>query len=376
MRVIQWFIGRGLLYFIKVMVMSVLTGFNFWLAVKRWGWDSGDPVIRVNAVLVAGVTEIGLFAFLILFSEVLYGERRKRSLWGWGIAAVLCILVSLYVNINYFDANWRDAQGVVLIDLLIRSVFLMALLVAVSLIPPKVRKLRTAADVHAEYEAKLAEARLKQELKAIENQQEESRREKRAKERALHNQMLRIAGETLAAQFEVRAGGEIDFDWIGLKDELEGRGLWPVQPTGVATLPSSDDLLRQGVAGKKADGNPQMATQDGNGGKKPLKTHYTIAEAEAETSVPARTIRHMIASGKLPVAEIKGPHGATQLTRKTVEKLKERGNSNPQIAAIAAQNAGKGNGKTSAEEIPTQPRIPAPAVSGNLAVEEEEEEIE
>lgn len=385
MPVIRWFVDRGLLYFIKIVVMAALTGFNFWLAVLRWGWDSSNLVIKVNALLVAGVTEIGLAVFLLLFSEVVWSsQRRKHNLWGWGGAAGACIVVSLYVNVGYFNLNWQDASGVQIIDLLIRSVFLMVLLVGISLVPPKKRKLRTAADVQAEYEAKHEEARQKQKLRDIEataqrreQSEKEAKRQAHKKEEAERAQMLRIATEAWGKEEVQRYsvptpdGLETSTDWLGLEQALRAEGRWPV-----INRPPKTESLRQlfaaNVAEAEGDGNGGNGAVAGNGGKKPIKTHYTIAEASNMTGVPARTIRYKIDKGLIATSEQKGPHGATMLTRAAVLKLQTGGNSNPSLPAIARQEDGNGQDQSVASP-PVSPSSSSATAAGNLALDEEME---
>lgn len=227
---IHWFQSKGLLYFVRLGLMAVLTGFNFWLALQRWGWSDADPVIKVSALLVAGVTEIGLFAFLVLFHQTYYAPvKRKRALFGWGLASLACVGVSLYVNIGYFAVNWHDQAGNTLADLLIRALFPMGLLLFFSMIPPKVQKLRTAADVEAEYAGKLAEARMKVQLTQIEEGEKHRRRKERQDAEAELLDMLGIAENAGidVQNFSVAIDGEYQWNKRGLQRALEGLKLWP-----------------------------------------------------------------------------------------------------------------------------------------------------
>lgn len=249
----HWFQSKGLLWFIRIGMMSAITGFNFWLAVTRWGWLDSDPRVKVSAVLVAGGTELGLFAFLVLFNQRFYVPNRRWSgLAWWGVAAALAVGISLYVNIGYFS-KWKDPDGNAYVDLAIRGVVPMVFLLAFSMIPPKVQKIRTAADVEQEYEGKLAEARLKQQLKEIERQaerrEEQERQEKRKQReavRATQLQMLRLAreawGQDRVDSFTVPTpAGEYETDWQGLEDQLRAERHWP--PT-IAQLPSVEELIQ------------------------------------------------------------------------------------------------------------------------------------
>ncbi len=259
---IRWLTNKGFLYFLRIGLMTVLTGFNFCLAVIRWGWSDADPLIKASALIVAGTTEIGLFAFLVLFHAEFYGRRRLQGLTGWGLASLSCVGVSLYVNIGYFNLNWKDAGGNSLADLLIRALFPMAMLLFFSMIPPKKKRFRTQAEIDEEYNAKAYEQQRKNELELLkqQNQRQElderqARREQRERERAMRTQMLRIAGE-LAQQYVVPSPGDEEatqMDWIGLQADLEARKLWPPQPPVLATLPDVETLQREAIAAEEAE---------------------------------------------------------------------------------------------------------------------------
>lgn len=242
MRIVSWFRTKGLLYFVRLFLMTVLTSFNFWLAVIRWGWADTDPVIKTSALIVAGVTEIGLFAFLILFSQQFYGRRHFSALLGWGVSALACAGVSLYVNIGYFQINWHDQTGNTLADLLIRALFPMALLLAFSMIPPKQQKIRTVAEVQQEYAGRIAEAEMKLKLTEITEDAKEKRRRQRAEEEAKRVQLRRMAGAELLAEFTVYdEDGLAQIDYLGLAAAVEDRNR-------LAALPSAEEMIAAMVA--------------------------------------------------------------------------------------------------------------------------------
>ena len=223
----RWFSDRGLLWFVRIGFMLAISLFNFWLAVVRWGWESSDPRVQVSAVLVAGGTELGLFAFLILFNQRFYmKDRRFSRLWGWGLAALLAVLISLYVNIGYFE-KWTDPDGNAYLDLAIRGGVPMIFLVAFSLIPPKERKVRSQEDIDQEYDSKIHLERRRQELALTQTQMVQDRREKQVKEQAAQRAMLRIATQiNIISQYQVRNDGFLETDWMSLEEDLALRGLW------------------------------------------------------------------------------------------------------------------------------------------------------
>ena len=256
----NWLKLKGLLYFVRLGLMSVLTGFNFWLALVRWGWSDADPVIKVSALIVAGVTEIGLFAFLVLFHQTYYTPvKRKAALAGWGLASLACAGVSLYVNIGYFAINWHDQAGNALADLLIRALFPMALLLFFSMIPPKVQKFRTALDVEAEYEGKIAEAQQKLKLQQIEEAEKHRRRKARADEEAELLDMIGIAQNAgIDVQgFSVAIDGEYQWNRRGLQRTLEGLKLWPParETLGSVVADESEELATEETDAMSDSGN-------------------------------------------------------------------------------------------------------------------------
>lgn len=224
----RWFSDRGSLWFVRIGFMLAITAFNFWLAVVRWGWLDNDPRVRVSAVIVAGGTELALFAFLILFHQRLYTKpRRIGVLFGWGIAALLAVAISLYVNMGYFS-KWSDADGNATLDLVIRGVVPMVFLIGFSVIPPKERRIRTQEEIDREYDSKIHEERRKQELALAQAHAVQDRREKQAKERAAHTAMLRLATQIgILGQYQVKnEDGDRETDWLTLEADLAGRGMW------------------------------------------------------------------------------------------------------------------------------------------------------
>src|SRR5690348_10299325 len=150
---IAWFQGKGLLYFVRLVILFGVTGYNFWLALIRWGWGAPNAVVSAKALLVAGVIELGLAGFLIAFHLEFYREER-RGHWviGWGVGALFCVAVSLYVNMSFFGIQQQDIGGNTIADLLIQGVSPMAILIGAALFPPK--KLRSIADIQSAHTVK------------------------------------------------------------------------------------------------------------------------------------------------------------------------------------------------------------------------------
>ena len=235
---VSWLQSKGLLYFVRLGMMIVLTAFNFVLAVIRWGWAAGDVIIASSAVLVAGATEIGLFAFLILFHLEAYSSKRRSRLLAWGAAALACVGVSLYVNIGYFGSNWRDTSGNTTADLAIRALFPMALLLFFSMIPPKRLSID---DIQSAHEVEKAKTLNKLEIARIGQEDKDKRRKEREDRDAKRVQLRRIAGPELTRQFTTMDGDDNELiDWLGLEAELNLRG--QLSPSGEAQ-PSIDKMI-------------------------------------------------------------------------------------------------------------------------------------
>jgi hypothetical protein len=135
-----------------------------------------------------------------------------------------------------------------MVDQWVRSGFPMVLLVVFACISPK--KLRSQAEIKAEYDVKVYEAERKQELAQVQTKQVGDRRQRQAAERAIQAQMARIAGKELVAQFTAEVDDDILTDWLGLEQELRVRGQWPVS---VAQLPTIEQQIATVKAAELVD---------------------------------------------------------------------------------------------------------------------------
>lgn len=232
----NWFKERGFFWWLRLMAMSGLIGFNFVLALVRWGIDSADPITKASALLVASGSEFMLGVTLWLFSDCIYSADRGwrnghwwvKLLW-WGNVGVLCMAISLYVNYTYFSAQ-HESLG----DLLVRAGLPMAFLVGFSLLP--VKKEITVAQVEQRYAAKIREAQLRQQLQAVLDEPEKqrlatkaARDAAKAKERAMLLDMLAIAQDARidTQRFYVNTQEGYEWNTLGLQRALEELNLWP-----------------------------------------------------------------------------------------------------------------------------------------------------
>lgn len=232
----NWFKERGFFWWLRLMAMSGLIGFNFVLALVRWGIDSADPITKASALLVASGSEFMLGVTLWLFSDCIYSADRGwrnghwwvKLLW-WGNVGVLCMAISLYVNYTYFSAQ-HESLG----DLLVRAGLPMAFLVGFSLLP--VKKEITVAQVEQRYAAKIREAQLRQQLQAVLDEPEKqrlatkaARDEAKAKERAMLLDMLAIAQDARIDTQRFYVNTQEGYEWnsLGLQRALEELNLWP-----------------------------------------------------------------------------------------------------------------------------------------------------
>ncbi len=272
----SWLQSKGLLYFVRLGMMIVLTAFNFVLACIRWGLGAGDAIIASSAVLVAGATEIGLFAFLILFHLEAYSTRRFSRLLAWAAAALACVGVSLYVNIGYFGSNWRDTSGNTTADLAIRALFPMALLLFFSMIPPK--KI-SVADIQSAHEVEKAKILSKLEIAQIAQDAKNKRRQEREAEEAKRVQLRRIAGPELLTQFTTEDEDENQLiDWLGLEKELRLRG--QLSEAGEA-LPSVDAMIALAKTPVAASIAPSIKSPEAKAKRARRTSDQIIAVTEA-----------------------------------------------------------------------------------------------
>ena len=254
----NWFKDRGFFWWLRLVAMAGLIGFNFVLALVRWGIEDTDLITQASALLVASGSELMLGVALWLFSEQVYSADRgwKQGRWWvkllwWGGVALVCMAISLYVNYTYFSAK-HETLG----DLLVRAGLPMAFLIGFSVLPVKKKEI-TVAQVEQRYAARIREAQLRQQLQAVLDEPERERqaakaveKERRDRQEAELLDMVSIAENAGidVERFKVRLDDfEVKWNRLGLQRALEGLNLWPPMRetlgsdhAGAASVPTAD----------------------------------------------------------------------------------------------------------------------------------------
>lgn len=289
----NWFKERGFFWWLRLVAMAGLIGFNFVLALVRWGIGDTDPITQASALLVASGSELMLGVALWLFSEQVYSADRgwKQGRWWvkllwWGGVALVCMVISLYVNYTYFSAK-HETLG----DLLVRAGLPMAFLIGFSVLPVKKKEI-TVAQVEQRYAAKIREAQLRQQLQAVLDAPEHERQAakaaraaEKAKEHALLLDMLAIAKDTGVdtERFYVDTGEGMEWNRLGLQRALEGLKLWPP----VRETLGSDRAVGASVssAGTASDATSPV-TSTTSGSRRTMLNAHEIAERWQAMGIP------------------------------------------------------------------------------------------
>ncbi len=302
--------SRGWMFWVIEICMVVLAGYNFWLAAQQWGITQDDPTTKVGAAIIAGTTELGLLVFLHLLRENIYSQKLSKkqriiTCLLWGVLSAGGIGISLYVNQLYFadPKHWKDTSGNQGLDLWIRSGWPMILLIGGALVPPKVLKKKTKAEIAEEYDLKDYEQERRQQLEAKRREaakqealEKEQRRKEREQEEALQIQMVRIAGPELAKQFEVIKDGEFATDWLGLKRALQLQGKWsengPVEPSAAGSSPDNASVSEAAhlESGQEAETTLDGVTQSDLEVVIERKLRYTPADVSRYSGMPYSTV--------------------------------------------------------------------------------------
>jgi hypothetical protein len=313
--------SRGWMFWVIEICMVVLAGYNFWLAAQQWGITQDDPTTQVGAAIIAGTTELGLLVFLHLLRENIYSQKLSKkqrfiTCLLWGVLSAGGIGISLYVNQLYFSdpKHWKDTSGNQGLDLWIRSGWPMILLIGGALVPPKVLKKKTKAEIQEEYDLKDYEQERRQQLEdrrraaaKKEALEKEQRRREREQEEALQIQMVRIAGPELAKQFEVIKDGEFATDWLGLKAALQRLGKWgehgpieqsPADPN--RAIASVSEVAPLGPGQNTPETTPAERTQPGMEIVIERKPEYNAMDVSRYTGIPYSTVVDRARKKRLP----------------------------------------------------------------------------
>lgn len=378
---------------ISVIIISAAVTANY------FGWPSPDPTVKAAAAVYAYGVD-GMFYVCVRLARhyLSYGFSARGVGLGlfWMLLSALMGAFTWHNNLLFAATSWHiSAQALARVgfsdaeELQLHAIIPVAVVLIVAVIPRRhVKEVRTPEQIieDARQQAALLQAQnMLRSIKAqgagqalstsvggflgkalklderkarqdAERKQREEADRQHEEQRAYQKKLWSLATPEMRAACVHDGEDETWTDYEQLEQMLLAAGMMPFQKTidAVAVISTTQ---------------PDMPALPE--GKKPVKTHYTIAEAESESGIPARTIRQRIATGKLPVAEKKGAHGATLLTYNAVQKLRDGKVSNPHLAAKGRQEAKAQDGNQVAEDTPTTPRLQAANQQGNLAVDEE-----
>jgi hypothetical protein len=238
----------GWKFWASEVIMVTLGAYNFTVSAQQWGWGNANATVSQGGVLSAATLELGLIVFLHLARFGFFATTRTgRTLaWAgvWAVVSALLAYISLHNNQLYFQGHWTPADGDPTIELWVRCVVPMGIMFLCALVPPGRATYRTQAEIDAEYDEKVHEARRQNELALIKTHSQQDRRALAARERAIHTQLLRLAGKD-AAQYQVDNDGITETDWLSLEADLAAQGLWDstrqAPATPVRVTPALDE---------------------------------------------------------------------------------------------------------------------------------------
>lgn len=270
----NWFKDRGFLWWLRLVVMVGLTGFNFALALWRWGIADSDPYTRLSALIVASCSELMLGVALWLFADAVYSDERSwrnarwwvKLLW-WGGVWVGCMAISLYVNYTYFST-----KGETLTDLGVRAGLPMAFLIGFSVLPVKKKRL-TKEQVAERGEVELEKLQWQQRIEEQRNAPLRLEQERKAAAKRQRDQeedelldMIQIALDAGMdiSRYKVRIDAfEEKWNQRGLQRALEGLKLWPPVRETLGKAPADDEQFKRTLASLVDPVRASAATSEG-----------------------------------------------------------------------------------------------------------------